>query len=353
MKAAVLYGDNDIRYEDMDTPEPGDGQVRVRVMACGICGSDVPRVLAGGAHFYPIVLGHEFSGYVDKVGGGVKNVSEGDRVSAVPLVPCMECDDCRDGLYSLCKNYVFIGSRVQGGFADYVVLPAKNVVRTDERVSYEQGALFEPSTVALHGVKLLKMTPGGTVAILGGGTVGAFAAQWARILGASKVVVFGRNKKRLAMNERLGADCVISTNDDDWREQAAAETKDGRGFDYVYETAGTVPTMKMALDLAGNRGKVCYIGTPTGDITFTKKEWENINRKELMVTGSWMSGGDPYPGTDWTDTAEHFEKGDLKYDPEMFYRKFHLRDAGKAFELFKEKGKVKGRVLLVNDENMI
>ena len=166
------------------------------------------------------------------------------------------------------------------------------------------------------------------------------------------VVVFGRNKQRLKINKRLGADVLISTNDDDWRDIALAETKNGRGFDVLFDTAGTVPTMKTAMDLAADRATVCYVGTPSGDITFSKDEWERLNRKELTVTASWMSGGLPYPGADWTETAEKFRSGELMFDTELFYAKYDMCDAGKAFKLFKEKGRVKGRVLLVNTEQV-
>ena len=349
MKAAVLYGDDDIRYEEVETPHAGKGQVRINVKACGICGSDVPRVLSGGAHYYPIILGHEFCGVIDEVGEDVTSVKVGDHAAAVPLVPCMECDDCRAGHFSLCKNYTFIGSRIQGGYADYVVLPEKNAVKIDPSVSFEQGALFEPSTVSLHGVNLSKMEPGGTVAILGGGTIGSFAAQWTRIKGAAKTVVFDISPERLALNLRLGADVGIDTTQPDFFEKAMAETDGGKGFDYVFETAGNPVTMKMALELVRNRGTVCLIGTPSGEITFTQKEWELINRKEMWMTGSWMSGGNPYPGTDWTETAEHFAKGDLRYDEELFCAKFPLQKAGEAFALFHDRSKVKGRVLLTNE----
>lgn len=349
MKAAVLYGDEDIRYEDYPTPQIAQGQVKVRVKACGICGSDIPRVLSGGAHYYPIVLGHEFSGIIAEVADDVQSVKVGDYVAAIPLIPCMKCDDCKNGLFSLCKNYTFVGSRVQGGFADYVVLPEKNVVKIDDKLSFEQGALFEPSSVARHGVALSKLQPDCTVAVVGGGTIGAFVAQWARIMGARKVVVFGRNKQRLQINKRLGADVIISTEDENYMQLALDETANKKGYDYVFDAAGTEQTIKLSLMLAGNRSTICFVGTPTRSIELSKKEWELINRKELWVTGSWMSGGNPYPGEDWTETARHFALGDLRYDEELFYAKYSLRDAKKAFELFKEKGKVKGRVLLINE----
>ena len=346
MKAAVLYGNEDIRYDDYPEPQVRPGTVKIRVKACGICGSDIPRVLANGAHFYPIVLGHEFSGIVQEIGAETKTALKiGDHVAVAPLVPCMECEDCRNGLYSLCKHYSFIGSREQGAYAEYIVVPAGNAVKIDDAVPFEQGALFEPSTVALHGIEFAKFVPGGSVAVVGGGTIGTFTAQWARILGASKVVVFGRDRKHLELSKRLGADQVISTLDEDYLDQAIKATE-GRGFDWVFEAAGTQATIKLCFQIAGNRSTISLIGTPTGDLTFSKSEWEQINRKELFVTGSWMSGNAPYPGDEWSRTAQCFASGQLRFDPEIFYAVFDLKDADQAFALFQEKGKVKGRVLL-------
>ena len=351
MKAAVLYGNEDIRYDEYPEPAIKPGTIKIRVKACGICGSDVPRVLENGAHFYPIVLGHEFSGIIQEIGEGVTGIFKtGDHVAVAPLVPCMSCDACRQGLYSLCKNYSFIGSREQGAYAEYIVVPAENVVKIDDSIPFEQGALFEPSTVALHAIEFAKFVPGGMVAVVGGGTIGTFAVQWARILGAGKVVAFGRDRKHLELSARLGADAVISTLDEDYLEQASDLT-DGAGFDWVFEAAGTEATIKLCLKLAGNRATICYIGTPSGDMTFSKSEWEQINRKELFITGSWMSGNSPYPGDEWTRTSECFADGRLRFDPEIFYATYDLKDADKAFALFKEKGRVKGRVLLkIGDE---
>ena len=345
MKAAVLHGNEDIRYEEFPEPQVRPGTVKIRVKACGICGSDVPRVLEHGAHYYPIVLGHEFSGIVVQIGEDTETVlREGDHVAVAPLIPCMECEACKEGLYSLCRHYSFIGSREQGAYAEYIVVPARNAVKIDPSIPFEQGALFEPSTVALHGIEFARYVPGGTVAVVGGGTIGTFTVQWARILGAAKIVVFGRDKKHLELSGRLGADAMVSTLEEGYLEKAMALT-DGKGFDWVFEAAGTQATMKLCLTLAANRGTVCYIGTPVGDITFTRTEWELINRKEMFLTGSWMSGNAPYPGDEWTRTAQCFADGRLTFDPEIFYAIYDLQDAEKAFALYKEKGKVKGRVL--------
>ena len=157
------------------------------------------------------------------------------------LLPCMKCDDCQNGNFSLCKHYSFIGSRQQGSNADYVVIPEQNAVVLDESVSYEQGAMFEPSTVALHGVIQNDYKGGEYVAVLGGGTIGMFTMQWTKIFGAKKVVVFDISDERLDLALRLGADEVINTTKESYMEQALALTK-GKGYAYVFETAGQVPT---------------------------------------------------------------------------------------------------------------
>ncbi len=348
MKAAVLYGNEDIRYDDFEEPITKPGTVKIKVVATGICGSDIPRVLDNGAHFYPVVLGHEFSGDVVEIGEGVTSLQVGDRVSGAPLLPCKTCEDCQHGNFSLCKNYSFIGSRQQGSFAEYVVIPEENAVKFNPNISYEQGAMFEPSTVALHGIFLNDYKGGGYVAILGGGTIGMFTMQWAKIFGSKKVVVFDINEERLELAKRLGADEVINTLDEDYMEKAKAITG-GRGYDYVYETAGSTPTSYMAFELAANKSNVCFIGTPTKDLTFSPKLWEQMNRKEFKLTGSWMSYSAPFPGKEWELTAHYFETGQLKFDPGFIFKKFPMSEVDKAFELFKDPSQVKGKVLLINE----
>lgn len=348
MKAAVLHANEDLRYEEIPMPELLPDTVRVRVRAVGICGSDIPRVLSHGAHFYPVVLGHEFSGVIDAVGEGVTDLAVGDTVSGAPLVPCMKCKDCMVGNYSLCRHYSFIGSRQQGAFADYVVIPAANAIKYDPSIPFVQAAMFEPSTVALHGLLKADYRGGKCVAILGGGTIGMFTMQWAKIFGAKKVVVFDIVPERLELAKRLGADAVINTREEDVTARVA-ELTDGQGFGSVFETAGNPITMKMAFEVAGSSRSVCFIGTPTRNVEFTPREWEQINRKELHLTGSWMSYSAPFPGKEWELTAHYFATGQLKFDDALIDRIFPMKQAADAFALFKTPGEVKGKLMLVND----
>lgn len=339
MKAAVLYGNEDLRYTDFPTPEVRDGTVKIHVRAAGICGSDIPRVLHNGAHFYPVVLGHEFAGDVVEIGNGVTTVNVGDTVSVAPLVPCMKCKDCQQGNYSLCKFYSFIGSREPGGFADYVVVPELNAVKYDSSIPYEQAAMFEPSTVALHGLKCNNYAGGGNVAVLGGGTIGLFTAQWAKIFGAKNVTVFDIVDSRLELALKLGADFAVNTKD---------EFDKSAKFDYVFETAGNPITMRYAFELAANKAHVCFIGTPHNDLTFTPKLWELMNRKEFKLTGSWMSYSAPFPGDEWELTAHYFKTGQLKFDSALIYKTFPMANAAEAFSLYKIPNEVKGKLMLIN-----
>lgn len=345
MKAGVVHARDDIRYEEIDKPKAEAGKVVIKVKYTGICGSDVPRVNGDACHFFPNVLGHEFSGTVEEIGEGVTTLKKGDRVAGVPLVPCLKCDDCQRGNYSLCKHYSFIGSREFGSFAEYVAVPEKNAVKFEDEVSFEKGAFFEPATVALHGLRRCNYQGGKTVAILGGGTVGMLTMQWAKIFGARKVVVFDILDERLDLAKRLGAHDVINSGKDGFMDKVN-ELTDGKGFDYIYETAGNTITMKMAFKLAANKAQICFIGTPTKELSFSVSEWENVNRKEFTLTGSWMSYSAPFPGDEWELTAHYFKTGELQFDDSFIFKKVPLSKIDTAFEMFKTPGTVKGKILI-------
>lgn len=345
MFAGVVHAPFDIRYEQMQTPTPKEKEVLVKVKYTGICGSDVPRVNGNACHFFPNVLGHEFSGVVDAVGSEVTGVRPGDRVAGIPLVPCMECEDCRNGNYSLCKHYSFIGSRRQGSFAEYVAVPERNVFRFDDDVSFLEGALFEPSTVAIHGLYCADFAAGKSLLVLGCGTIGLLTVQWGRILGASKIAAVNRSKAKLPLAERLGAELTVSTLDADYADRLMQYT-DGRGFDYVLDCTGSVESMKQSFRFAANKAHICMVGTPKEPISFTVQEWEQMNRKEFLLTGSWMSYSAPFPGKEWEMTAEHFRLGDLNLDEQMIDRILPLSEIREAFELYKTPGLVKGKILI-------
>ncbi|MCL1793562.1 MAG: galactitol-1-phosphate 5-dehydrogenase [Oscillospiraceae bacterium] len=341
MKAAVLRANGDIRHEDYPKPELKPDYVMLKIMATGICGSDVPRALYGKAHNYPIVLGHEFSGEIVEIGENANGFEIGERASGAPLLPCMKCKDCQKGNYALCKNYTFIGSRIQGSFAEFVALPAANAVKFDNSVSFEQGALFEPATVALHGLKTNDFKGGGETAILGAGTIGIFTLQWAKIFGAKSVSVFDISNERLSLAKEFGADNVGNLETD--------EMENGK-YDYIFETAGAANTMQNSFALAANKAHICFIGTPAKDLIFAPELFENMNRKEFRLTGSWMSYSAPFPGEEWLLTAHYFKTGQLKFNERFIFKKLPIGRAAEGFELYKTPGAVKGKIMLYNTD---
>ena len=167
----------------------------------------------------------------------------------------------------------------------------------------------------------------------------------ANIFGAAKTVVFDINDERLDLGKRLGATDGINTLEEGFMDKAKALTG-GRGFDYVFETAGNTITMKMAFELAANKADVCFVGTPTRDLSFTVDEWENMNRKEFTLTGSWMSYSAPFPGKEWDLTAHYFKTGQLQFDDSFIFKKVPLSEIDQAFEMYKTPGAVKGKILI-------
>lgn len=343
MKSGVLYGKGDIRYVDWPDSDTGCGEIKVRVRVCGICGSDIPRIWNDAAHYYPIVLGHEFAGEVTQVGKGVREFQPGDRVAGVPLIPCMVCDECQQGNYAACKQYSFIGSRQQGALAEYIVIPARNAVKLPDNVTYEMGALLEPATVALHGLFCAGFCGGKDVAIIGTGNIGILALEWAKIFGAKSITVFDILDERLAIAKRLGADTIINTCHKGFLENIRSKYK------YVFETAGQPDTIRLGFELVSGGGTYTCIGTPSATVSFDWKLWEQMNRKEFHLTGTWMSYSAPFPGKEWSLAVHYFGTGALQLDESMIFARYPLEKVTEAAALFNKPGLVKGKVLITND----
>ncbi|MTI62008.1 MAG: galactitol-1-phosphate 5-dehydrogenase [Firmicutes bacterium] len=344
MKAAVLHGKRDLRYEEISRPEINEHEVLIRVRATGICGSDLPRVLGDASHYYPNVFGHEFAGEIAERGRNVRgDFKKGDRVTAAPLKPCHQCESCLRGDFALCNNYSFIGSREFGTWAEYVKVPEVNLVKLPEGVSYVQGAFLEPITVALHGLFLMDFKPMTSVAITGMGTIGLLTLQAAKIMGAKEITVFDIDEDKLALAKELGADYLINTGDKNFREKAD-EITGGNGFEMVLEAAGVPQTELLCLEIAANKGSVMYIGTPHTDFKITPEQFEYLNRKELMVRGSWMSYSAPFPGEEWTLGAYYLGKKKIRIE-KLLDRVVPLKEIWTAFEDI-DRGKIKGKVML-------
>lgn len=343
MKAAVLYDNQDIRYEDIPNPVPQEGEVLVSIRKSGLCGSDIPRLLHSGAHFYPIILGHEFSGEIVEIGKGVTTRKVGDRIACAPLVPNFEAPESKMGNYALGKGYSFIGSRRQGGLAEYVAIPAENGIVLPDVVSFTQGAFFEPLTVSLHALNIMQFRGGSATAITGMGTIGLLALQAVKALGAERVVVFDIDEKRLQHAAEYGADLCLNTQEEGFLEKAL-EFSGGRGYEVCLETGGVPFTEILCLKLASPKGFVMYVGTPHVPLTLKPDEFELINRKELLVSGSWMNYSAPFPGKEWDLAARFFSTGKIAVK-NLIDREIPLSGAPQAVRDLAEPGKVNGKIL--------
>ena len=194
MKSVEIHAEGSVRVEERPVPQiQAADDVLVRIVCSGLCGSDIPRIFAKGAHYYPITLGHEFSGHVEACGADIKDLQAGDPVACIPLLPCFSCPECEKGYYSLCKQYQFVGSRSDGGNAEYIVVKRANLFRLPAEMAIEDGAFIEPVTVGLHAFHLASGCKGKNVVIVGAGTIGMLAMQCALALGAKSVTAIDIN----------------------------------------------------------------------------------------------------------------------------------------------------------------
>ena len=327
LRAVVLEKDG-ISYKEAPYPQIGPTDVIINVAYCGVCGSDYPRILEGKVKHFPIILGHEFSGVVHEIGDNVKTIKKGDKVACIPLIPCFECNACKKGYYSLCSNYKFIGSRVNGGYAEYVCIPEKNVLKLPNDVNLKNSAMIEPCTVSRH-VFTMADVKNKTVAVIGSGLIGLFAVQWAKILGSSKAVLITHGKKNLD-STIVGCDMVIP---DDESENLKAEL--------IIDCAGTNDSIVKAFKIADVKSTIVLVGTPKKDLSFSIEDWEMINRKEIKMMGSWMSYSADFPGVEWFDSVCHIEEMCSKVDLCIDKKYIELENIDSIFDHLRDKGNKK------------
>lgn len=329
MNAAVLHAPADLRYEQVEVPSYKVDEVLVRVRAAGVCGSDLGRVMKTGTYSFPTIPGHEFCGEVAEVGEGVKDFKVGDRVAVAPILPCGTCEFCETGDYGLCDNYNYLGSRTHGGYAEYTVAPSRNLIRLPDEMSFAEGAMVEPAAVTLHGMMRVGINVGDTVAVLGCGTIGLFAIQFAKIMGATKVIATDVAPDKLELAKLLGADVCINSAAVDAVEKIKQLTN-GKGVQVAVETAGVVQTQEQCLRITKKKGRVLYLGTAHRDVVLPPKSFECIVRNELSLVGSWNSYSAPFPGVEWQATIDYVKSGALKLQP-LITHFFDLSEAPRVF----------------------
>lgn len=270
-RSAVLNKVFDIELKNTPLPEMKPTDVLVKVVAVGICGSDVHYYDTGHIGDFvvekPLILGHESSGVVVATGSDVKNLKRGDRVAIEPGVPCGHCEACRKGEYNLCPDMHFMATPpYDGDLSELIVYPQDFLFPIPDNVTYEEATLNEPLSVGVHASEKLGIYPGSTVFISGMGPVGLLAILAAKTYGAENIIVSDAEKLRLDTAKKLGATHTINIKDADVLEEIKKIT-DGNGVDFAIEASGTVPGEQTALHALTRGGKVTYIGVPTTDET--------------------------------------------------------------------------------------
>ena len=318
-------------YEEVPTPEPSPGHVRMRVEAVSICGSDIKRYV-DGHRMYPLILGHECAGVIDQVGANVGDDLIGQHAAVIPLIPDFTCEQCQQGHYSACHHYSFIGSRQAGGFAEYVEMPVRNALILPEDVNFEAAALIEPSTVARHILDLGEFKAGQTAVVLGAGSIGLRVVQWLRILGAKLIVCTDVVEENLAAAKALGAHVTLNPKQVDLKAEVANLT--GDGVDVAVEAAGSPQTLAQTLQVTKPRGSVVCGGNQPLTASLPMSFIEDLMRKELRLVGCFMSYSAPFPGHEWTDTVQAIRSGQL----DMQGMISHRVPLAKAPEIFAQIG---------------
>ena len=288
MKAAGYHGPGDLRVEEVPVRKLKDNEVKIQVKYCGICGTDIHIFHGDGGCCDvtpPLVPGHEFSGVVAEVGAGVKTVKVGDRVTGDPNDMCGECYFCKNGMQHFCKNNIGIGTTVDGGFAEYVIMREKQVYKVSDELSFIEAAMAEPISCCLHGIDLCNIKAGDTVLVIGGGPIGMIMMQLAKNAGASKVIMSEPVEEKREQALKLGATKTIDPLHEDV-EAVLAEYCEN--VNVVIECVGNVHTQADAVRFAGKGATIMYFGLAAPEESFPIRP-DDIFKKELHITSSYIN----------------------------------------------------------------
>lgn len=346
MKAMTLRGYDDLALAEVPIPHPGPNEVLCRIRSVAICGSD-PKMIHGyyaNVHwppYFPFIMGHEWSGEVVEVGPGVVDFKVGDRVAGEAHKGCGQCENCKRGHYTVCLNYgkdghdggVDMGHRHygfywQGANAEYNVYNTAALARIPDNVSFDVAAMCDTAGVAMHGIMLSGITPGGTTVVFGPGPIGLCAMQIAKGMGAGRVIMIGRGKK-LAFAGQMGADVLIDFEKEDVVKRVLEETN-GIGADEVIECSGANDSPAKACMMARKTGKIVLTANYRDDLPAMNIPMNTVVFNELKILGSKAN-----PNVSKI-VLDFFSKGVINGEALVTHR-FPLEDYAKAVDLFENR----------------
>ena len=375
MKAYVLKGINQLKYEEVEKPVLTEGWVLLKVGAAGICESDIPRIYQTGTYHFPTIPGHEFAGTVVEVYDDEHRSWVGKRVGVFPLIPCKECYVCQEGKYEMCRNYDYLGSRRDGGFAEYVAVPVWNLIELPDEVPMEVAALLEPASVARHAVQRLQVTPEDTVVVYGLGTIGIMMTQWLHIMGVKKVYAIGHHvehgdlMKQTASPEYeyMNADGnslhehntagiqdkhrnaeLLNRNESDMAISWIMEHTNGQGASIVIDCVSSSETLSACLNCVRPGGQFLAVGNPKGDIELDKASYWKVLRNQIRMTGTWNSSFYHSKEDDWHQVIEACCNGTLKLSP-LITHKLPFEHLEEGLLIAKERKEYRNKIVICRE----
>jgi L-iditol 2-dehydrogenase len=292
VKVARFYAPGDLRIEEKPRPDPGPGELLMRVRACGTCGTDVKIMRFGHQHLVPPrVLGHEVAGDVEQVGEGTEGFAPGDRVQLIAAIPCGECFECVHRSMSICANQESIGYQYDGGFAQWLVVPAQvmkvgGLNRIPESLSFEEAAVTEPLACVLNGQELARVSRDDVVVVIGAGPIGCLHVRLARARGAGRVVLVEQNTKRLEMAAtRVKPDVALDASKENAID-AVLKLTDGRGADVIITAAASGRAQEDALHMTARGGRISFFGGLPKEDPVIKVDSNLVHYRELTIVGA-------------------------------------------------------------------
>ncbi len=302
MKSIVIQEPNKIAILESEVPEPGPLEVMIKVMASGICGTDLHIYRGEYMGKYPVIPGHEFSGVVVSLGSRITRFKVGDRVAIEPNIACDNCVNCLNNRQNFCLNWDAIGVTLPGGMEQYVVAPEKATFNIGE-LPFEYGAFVEPLSCVVHGIERAQISLADHVAILGAGPIGNLLLQMARLQGAACVTVLETNPGRAELARQLGADAVVTHLD-----EMQADT-----YDVVIDATGAIPVMNRSIDFARKGGTVLLFGVPPSGKNL-EMEGFKIFQKGLKLLSSFTSVRNSY------QAVSLLQSGQVQVEPLISHR---------------------------------
>ena len=337
MLQQVMTAPGKIEFREIETPVPKAGEVLIRIMKIGVCGSDI-HVWHGKHPFtsYPVTQGHEVSGEIAALGAGVENLEVGQKVTIQPQVVCGKCYPCRHGKYNLCETLKVMGFQTTGVASEYFAVDAAKVTPLPQEMSFDEGAMIEPLAVAVHAVRKFGDMQGMRVAVLGAGPIGILVAQAAKGMGAESVLITDISDLRLEKARQCGVDFCVNTREADFGEALVSSFGPDKA-DVIYDCAGNNVTMGQAIRCARKGSTIILVAVFAG---MAEVDLAVLNDHELDLNTTMM-----YRNEDYLEAIELVRAGKVDLKP-LISKHFAFRDSAEAYRYIDENRETTMKVII-------